>query len=502
MKKFFFIFSLIITSTILFAQNTEVVFQCDLGAQVYKGNFDPMTDLLVVRGSFQADAGDPGGNWQGDFFAMTDNDNDTVYNVSANIPSTFAGTNYEFKFVISPDGWEASPNRTFTLAASGPQVLPVYWFNDDSSYFIPTEVTNTIEFTADISGILGIGAGGAFDPNQDSLLVMGLDWDQLGKDVMGNRRMAQDPFNPGIFRTELTVTSGSATMGEGDSTKWKFKAFPDARFSNGGWETGEDRWHIYQPDGTVISLPTIVPRIFPLFDTLQNDINVTFNVDMSDPVNRYNGLHINPADLEFVGMRGGADFLGNWSTGCWCPDDTTAGVMKLLTDAGNNIWTRTVFLPGGSQQGGLFEYKYAMMYPGADTVNGGSSPLDNEGGFGVNHSFLLIDGPDIVLDNIFGVFVGVEIIEDMIPEQFSLEQNYPNPFNPATTIRYSITDPGFVNLKIYNLVGEEVMVLVNQEQTAGVYEVTLDASQLSSGIYFYTLTNGSLSATKKMMLIK
>jgi hypothetical protein len=316
--------------------------------------------------------------------------------------------------------------------------------------------------------------------------------------------MVQDPFNPGIFTTSLSVTSGSATVGEGDSTKWKFKAYPDARFSNGGWETGEDRWHIYQPDGSVIDLPTIVPRIFPLFDTLQNDINVTFNVDMSDPVNQYNGQHIDPTTLEFVGMRGGADFLGNWSSGCWCPDDTIPNppLMYLLTDMGNNMYTRTVFLPGGTQGGGVFEYKYAMMYPGADTVNGGSSPLDNEGGFGVNHSFLLVDGPDIVLNDLFGVFTSVEILEDMLPNQFTLEQNYPNPFNPTTTIRYSITEPGLVNLKIFNLLGEEVMVLVNEEQVSGVYEATFDASRLASGVYLYTLTNGINSATKKMLLLK
>jgi hypothetical protein len=90
----------------------------------------------------------------------------------------------------------------------------------------------------------------------------------------------------------------------------------------------------------------------------------------------------------------------------------------------------------------------------------------------------------------------------MLPNQFTLEQNYPNPFNPTTTIRYSITEPGLVNLKIFNLLGEEVMVLVNEEQVSGVYEATFDASRLASGVYLYTLTNGINSATKKMLLLK
>jgi len=500
MKKFIFTIFLFCLSTMLFAQNTEVVFQCDMGAQVFKGFFDPATDVLVVRGSFQMDAGDTA-NWYGEMFPLTDSDSDTIYTGSAMIPSSLSGTNYEFKFVNAPNGWEAAANRTFTLAASGPQVLPVYWFSNDSSYSTVVPVTNTLNFTADISAILGIGAGGAFDPAQDSLLVMGLDWDQLGENLIGDRKMVQGIL-PGFYSATLTVTSGPLTVGEGDSTKWKFKAFPDARFSNGGWETGQDRWHIYQQDGAVIDLPTIVPRIYPLFGALQNDVSVTFNVDMSDPVNRYNGQHIDPATLEFVGMRGGADFLGNWGSGCWCPDDTTAGVMFVLTDMGNNMYSRTVVVPAG-EPGGVFEYKYAMMYPFADTVNGGSSPLDNEGGFGVNHQMVLIDGPAIVLNNVFGDFTtNVEQIDDLMPAQFSLEQNYPNPFNPSTTIRYAITEAGLVNLKVYNLLGQEVLTLVNEEQTSGVYEVTLNAKTFSSGIYFYTLTSGKFIDTKKMIMLK
>ena len=136
-------------------------------------------------------------------------------------------------------------------------------------------------------------------------------------------------------------------------------------------------------------------------------------------------------------------------------------------------------------------------------VHQNASPLDNEGGFGVNHSFILKEGPDIELNNVFGDFTtDVKPVEGMLPQQFSLEQNYPNPFNPTTNIRYSITSPGMISMKLYNALGEEVMTLVNEEQTAGVYEVTLNAKYLSSGIYFYTLTSGQYSATKKMIVLK
>jgi hypothetical protein len=95
-------------------------------------------------------------------------------------------------------------------------------------------------------------------------------------------------------------------------------------------------------------------------------------------------------------------------------------------------------------------------------------------------------------------------IEDEInlPTQYSLNQNYPNPFNPATTISYSLPKAGDVNLKIFNVLGQEVKSLVNQFQNVGTYTVTFDASSLPSGVYFYSLNADNFSQVKKMMLLK
>jgi len=88
------------------------------------------------------------------------------------------------------------------------------------------------------------------------------------------------------------------------------------------------------------------------------------------------------------------------------------------------------------------------------------------------------------------------------PVVFKLNQNYPNPFNPSTEIKYSVAKAGLVTLKVYNLIGQEVASLVNQEQTAGEHAVKFDASSLSSGIYLYRLSSGSETAVKSMMLVK
>jgi CubicO group peptidase (beta-lactamase class C family) len=88
------------------------------------------------------------------------------------------------------------------------------------------------------------------------------------------------------------------------------------------------------------------------------------------------------------------------------------------------------------------------------------------------------------------------------PLTFSLEQNYPNPFNPSTNIKYNVPENGFVKLAVYNLVGEEVDVLVNGQVNAGFYEIEFDASKLPSGVYIYRLTAGSFTNSKKMLLLK
>ena len=89
-----------------------------------------------------------------------------------------------------------------------------------------------------------------------------------------------------------------------------------------------------------------------------------------------------------------------------------------------------------------------------------------------------------------------------IPTDFSISQNYPNPFNPNTNISYSIPENAFVTLKIYDVLGNEVEVLINEQKESGNYQIDFNASELSSRIYYYTLTAGNFTSTKKMSLIK
>jgi len=96
----------------------------------------------------------------------------------------------------------------------------------------------------------------------------------------------------------------------------------------------------------------------------------------------------------------------------------------------------------------------------------------------------------------------IENDETDLPENFKLEQNYPNPFNPTTTISYSLLEENHTTFKIYNLLGKEVVTLIDERKQPGNYEITFDATEFTSGVYFYSLTSGSFSETKKMILLR
>lgn len=89
-----------------------------------------------------------------------------------------------------------------------------------------------------------------------------------------------------------------------------------------------------------------------------------------------------------------------------------------------------------------------------------------------------------------------------LPSDYYLDQNYPNPFNPTTSINFSLPRNEFITLKIFDILGREVAILVKEEKTAGSYIFNFDASKLSSGIYFYSITAGNFHQTRKMILTK
>jgi hypothetical protein len=100
------------------------------------------------------------------------------------------------------------------------------------------------------------------------------------------------------------------------------------------------------------------------------------------------------------------------------------------------------------------------------------------------------------------VYVGIEAGDDQLPRKFELFQNYPNPFNPVTNIKYAVPKLSQVRIEIYNILGQRVRTLVNEEQPAGYYLVDFDASNLASGFYIYRMQAEGFVDIRKMIVTK
>ncbi|MCE1164119.1 MAG: T9SS type A sorting domain-containing protein [Bacteroidetes bacterium] len=152
------------------------------------------------------------------------------------------------------------------------------------------------------------------------------------------------------------------------------------------------------------------------------------------------------------------------------------------------------------------------------SVNRGETWLQRNEGFGVSKSIQAFTLSNNILfaattagvwKRDFHQLVYAENIGTSVPIEFALQQNYPNPFNPVTKIMFSVpengkskSENGLVALRVYDITGREIETLVNESMHAGTYEVTFDGSRYPSGVYFYSLTAGNFSETRKMILVK
>jgi hypothetical protein len=176
--------------------------------------------------------------------------------------------------------------------------------------------------------------------------------------------------------------------------------------------------------------------------------------------------------------------------------------QDILTYRVGNYYGGMVTLESG-YDGSLIQYKqgdsYAYIIP---TYTG--NPLNSfatyrkgntlhiwAGGFGMT-----------LLHNTDFIITGVKDVKHQVISSYSLSQNFPNPFNPATDISFSIPKRSFVSIKVYDLIGREVAIIVSQELSAGTYTRQWNANNMPSGVYFYRLQAGSFTETKKLVLLR
>ena len=467
-----------------------VEFKCNMRKEIGRGEFS-VTDSVWVRGNFNS--------WAGKEYQLKDPDGDSVY---SGIFNTFTvGQSLIFKYVHSPDEWENTGNRTLTIA-EGQNVTAGCW--EDGIDYPPTKI---IQVTFSVNMKTEKKLPTLFDPLVNSVSVRG------SFNGWGETKMTPVPDSADIYRVIAPVIS---TIDE----KISFKFF----YSPGTWEvnnltdnTQNDRYFIVNQavfDSASFSFASYFNNDTLRLPDLLQDSHITFtcNTNGASIVNA-------PVGTEFktIHMAGSTSPL-QWPNNSWSDQDITR-VIQLFDDgtnndaiAGDKIFTREIPFPQ--------YYKYSLQYRYAANwglpINGGSN--DNETVGGLNKTFIwnYLTATAEVKDT-FGVVhttdvTKVEKLDNITPTTFKLDQNYPNPFNPETKISWQLAANSFVTLKVYDVLGNEVATLVNEEQPAGTYQISFNQQQtppradnhqqLSSGIYFYQLRAGNFVQTKKMILLR
>ncbi len=494
MKRFFTILLVLVLSQMIFAQNYSVTFQVDMNVHQGYGFFDPSLSDVLLRGSFN--------DW-GDQEPMNDDDNDGIYTLTKELPAGSIAFKFFYKNIYGQDSWEEIDDRTFDVA--GDTVMPVvYFMNDEGSKKV---IDVFFQVNMEIEKVAG-----RFNPANDVVTVRGT----------FNAWEGTDTCFAELGNTNLYSASVKYLAEVGDTIHYKFNINGDTwendfPLNNGGHRligiSQEDLDNLYAYD------PYDYPNEYfngLEFTTLTlQESEIIFTVDMNDATD-LNGTPFSA--IENVFLCGEMNPLywawdsENVNRAIFMVDDGTSGDVT----AGDGIWSTTVTFPQYTSTN-AFSYKYGANYdlPSNNGLN------DNENYSGEDHWIQL---PQTIIsgtvNNVFGeattsdsphtienlVTTGVEEDEsDLLPEEFTLQQNYPNPFNPSTNIKFSIPESGDVSLKVYDILGKEIVSLVNETLDAGAYTFKFDSQNygsLASGIYLVRLESKNNSASIKMMLLK
>lgn len=499
--------------------SANVTFKVDMRMPFKQRRLDKVTGKVFVAGDLNG--------WSTTANQLAGPAADSTY--SAVIPLN-SGQLIHYKFLYNDNSggttWEggfatSSTNREDWIV-DGTQTISKFWDDTD-----PTAVLKdgSIIFMVDMSVLTDLKV---FDPATDRLVVRGA-FNGWSDSDPGKSNMFQDPINPTNFFNSIPFVNEK--VGAEQTFKYKMdmktpppvftKANGDAQYERPFSTTGGNRKILFA--GTVNQTPPLYyfndirPEfVIPAGKTL----TINFKVDMADAKDAAKTAQpLNPAtDTVYVrcGQAAWAHFMG-WNKN---PDGEDQDRAVKLTSTDGRYYTGSVQISGPAFNGFMYVYEYA--HKGTD---GAYTMLPEETSFGNGHRVRFIpmtqqrtfvqpytpvtdtwvnaqSKPGQVEDWPLGLPTAVEDADLGIPSTFELAQNYPNPFNPTTKIKFTIPSEEMVSLKIFNVLGQEVTTLLNQQMKAGSYSFEFNASKLSTGVYFYRIEAGSYNETKKMMLIK
>ena len=217
--------------------------------------------------------------------------------------------------------------------------------------------------------------------------------------------------------------------------------------------------------------------------SVANSVNLDGNPIVGDEWNFGENFAVNIVDeiipvelVSFVALQNENSVVLNWSTAT----ETNNAGFEIQRAIGNDSFSDIGFVEGNGTSAGYNKYSF-------------NDDIINSGFYRYRLKQIDFDG-NYKYSNVINL--------DVIVTTFSLAQNYPNPFNPNTTISWQMTSSNLVTLKVYDVLGNEIKLLVSEYKEAGYHSFNFDASEYGSGVYFYSLQAGSYSEIKKMNLIK
>ncbi len=490
-------------------QQATITFNVDMVLPMLQGNVDPTTPVYVA-GSFT--------DWQNSPFTLEDADGDSVY--SGTFTQDYAGNaivggnELYFKFIygdLTSLSWESVSDR-YLFVVDGEQEFTDYWNSEEPTAEL---ATGNILFNVDMSVMSEVGL---FDDAVDSLHLRS-SFNGWSSSVPENSQLNQDFLNTDewyisvLFENEAVATDHffKYFIVTQDTLKGHTNAYVDP-YERPLSQGGGNRDVTFNGDELLELSPFYYDDVLPGYVVPEGQsIEITFNVDMTVAAD---------ADQQVPTFNSATDtvwWVCEQPAFVWTQDweDTDNMKVLMLEDSdGDMIYSGTLTVNGPSWNG--FEYRYAFTQDGSFNHEPGGY-----GDFAYRVRYVGQDGDRSFVQPYSAPTDTWSTVEDksdqselhpdgytdvreveQIANSFKLEQNYPNPFNPTTLIKFNIPSDNKVVVKVFNLVGEEVSTLVNSELSSGSYEVKFNASNLSSGIYFYSIQAGNYSQTKKMMLLK
>lgn len=273
------------------------------------------------------------------------------------------------------------------------------------------------------------------------------------------------------------------TTVDGGNTWVRMPTEPTQAGAEAGWNNS------FQAMGTNIWFGTNNTRVYR-----SSDLGLTWSfAATTGTVNTY-GVHFNNSLNGVAGGNAGVYTTDGGVTWLTSPVPGTGNITGGIAGGNDNFWVcRGTSLYRSSDNGAT--WITTAVHTAAGTLWDMDMKVnDCPTGWAV--------GASGVIAKVTGTIVGITNVGSEVPSSYLLKQNFPNPFNPTTNIHFAIPQSGLVTLKVFDIAGREISTLVNEVRAAGSYIVDFNASELSSGAYFYRIESGNFVDTKKMMLIK